>query len=112
MELLDKDMNQLIDRFLRFCGIVDDNLTNSVKLSLLKKQKQLLEIEVDFYDDRSSNTNNKEIIRDCISRMEANKMVITEINMCIAYLKCVIKSDKKLQRENRIMLVKSLFSKK
>lgn len=118
MEPLDKNMDQLIDGFLRFCGIDDCNLTNSIKLSLLKKQKQLLEIEIDFFDDMASNTSDKEIINNCFARIEANKMVIAEINMCIIYLKGIIKSNKRLQKENKVdssnfyLRVKSLFLKK
>lgn len=118
MELLDKNMDQLIDGFLRFCGIDDVNLTNPIKLSLLKEQKHLLEIEVDFFDDMASNTSDKEVIHNCFTRIEANKMVIAEINMCIAYLKGAIKGDKRLQKENKVnsvnpfLKVKSLFLKK
>lgn len=116
MESLNEDMDKLIDRFLAFCGIIDENLTNVDKLSLLKNQKQFLEIEVDFFYDRASNTSNKEIISDCLTRMDVNKMAITEINMCISYLKNTIKIEKRLQKRidlsNCFSKFKSLFLKR
>lgn len=102
MEVLQNEtIDKKIDGFLNYCEMDTSNLNNKKKLSALREKKIALEVDMDISYDKATNTTDEAEQDDCIKRVEADQRTISELNICINYLKKVVKSERKISLKRK-----------
>ena len=101
---MNSETAEKINSFFKYLGINYDDLDSNDKLKILKDRKSELELDYLMCSILASNVNDIKNIEKYKRRMEADKIVIDEINTCIKDLELSIK---KLNRDE----LKNLFKK-
>lgn len=79
-----EDLDNIINDFIKFLKVTNENLTDSQKIAILRNVKIYYEADFDLF---SNPENDEEKNKENYARLEADLQIIQELSICINYLK-------------------------